>query len=946
MFGPFRLDVLDERLWRRDQSIALGRKAFALLQRLVSQPDRLVTKQELMDTGWPQTAVSEAVLTTAIRELRRALDDHAQVPRFIQTVHGRGYRFIAPVAHEGTAVSPPDAASCLVGREEALARLHEWFAAAEKGTRRIGFIAGEAGLGKTTLVDAFVAEIATRREAVRIARGQSVEHYGAGEAYLPILEALGRLGRSAAAPLRELLHDHAPSWLAHLPSLHSAQDAVPPTPVTPARMLRELAEALEIFTSSEPLILVLEDLHWSDGATLEWLAYVARRRDPARLLVVATYRPIEVLLQEHLLRNLVAELRGQPQTAELTLDYLSEASVAAYVRDRCGSFPGLESLSAALHRRTGGHPLFLSAIVDELSNRVAKDAAYAGLLAAANETPTSVRQFIEHRLGQLADEEQAVLEAASVAGDPFSVAAVAAATSWPEERIEACVAKWAIAGGLLVADEMVFWPDGTVAAGYRFRHALFQEAAYARISPERRARFHQLIGNRLERGYADRSSTLAAELAMHFEQGRDVKSALAWLEQAARNALQRSAYPEAHRHLVHAQDLLTRLPENRERLAREVSLMLLLGHVLESTKGWGVNEVERAYSRARELCEELGDEPRLLQASWGLVAVSIVRAEIRTMEERAQAVLDLATKRQDSLFQMAAHAELGGMASLRGAFASARDHFRQAHALYDPGQHRACVASFGVDLGLFGRIWETHSLWHDGCADRARAKAEEALLLARTLSHPFSETITLAYAAMLQQFCRDVSEVSRLADATIAHATEQGFPYYLVWARILRGWCRCLNGDEIGIAEIRDGIEVLQTTAGVRLPYYRGLLADACARFGRIDDGLEAIADGLKEIGRTGERGWEAELHRLRGELLRATSRNDEAEACFSSAIELARAQQALSLELRATVSMARLWRDQKQPRRGQRLVAAVYDRFTEGFDTPDLKEALSERNR
>jgi DNA-binding winged helix-turn-helix (wHTH) protein/tetratricopeptide (TPR) repeat protein len=938
MFGPFRLDVLDERLWRRDESIALGRRAFAVLRRLVSQPDQLVTKEQLIEAAWPQTAVSDAVLTTAIRELRRALDDHPQAPHFIQTVHGRGYRFIAPVADERSALPPSSGAACLVGREEPWARLHEWFGTAEQGTRRIGLIAGEAGIGKTALIDAFVSEIGTRGNRVRIARGQSVEHYGAGEAYLPILEALGRLGRSAAVPLRPTLRDYAPSWLAHLPTLRMDQDDTPPPPVTPARMLRELAEALEIFTATQPLVLVLEDLHWSDTATLEWLGYVARRRDPARLLILGTYRPIEMSLPDQPLQNLIAELRRQPQSAELTLDCLSGASIETYIRLRCGSFAGVEALSAVLHRRTGGHPLFLSAIVDELSSSVARHET-----AAANETPTSVRQFIEHRFGQLSDDDQIVLEAASVAGDPFSVAAVAAASSWPEDRIEACLARWTRAGGFLAPDEMVFWPDGTATAGYRFQHALFQEAAYARTSPERRARCHQQIAIRLERGYGDRAFTLAAELAMHFEQGRDAKSALAWLEQAALNALRRSAYPEAHRHLVHALALLTRLPEDRARLERELSLMLLLGHVLESTKGWGVDEVERAYSRARELCEELGDEFRLLQASWGLVAVSITRAQIQTTRTRVQAVLDLAMKRQDSLFQMAAHTELGGMACLLGESASARHHFQEAHALYDPGQHRVCVATFGADLGLFARIWATHSLWYDGYPDQARTRAAEALNLARELSHPFSETMTLADAAMLHQFCHDLEEVRRLADATIAHATEHGFPYYLTWAQILRGWCRCLQEeDDSGIAEIRGGIDILQATAGVRLPYYRGLLAEACARFGRTDEGLQAIADGLEEIGRTEERGCEAELHRLRGELLRATSRPDDAEACFHAAIDLARGQEAKSPELRASVSLARLWRDQGKAQRAQRLVAGIYGRFTEGFDTVDLREAVS----
>jgi hypothetical protein len=348
---------------------------------------------------------------------------------------------------------------CLVGREEAWGRLHEWFAAAAQGTRRIGFISGEAGLGKTTLVESFVSEFAAAGEAVRIGRGQSVEHYGAGEAYLPVLEALSRLGRTASCPLRDVLRDHAPGWLTHLPALNFGPDAPLAPRVTPARMLRELAEALEIFTVTEPLVLILEDLHWSDSATLEWLGYVARRRDPARLLVVGTYRPVEVLLLDHPLRSLIAELRRQPQCDELTLDYLPGAAVEAYVRQRCGNITVLDTLSATLHRRTGGHPLFLSAIVNELSSRVATypagEEAPLGPEAAANELPTSVRQFIEHRFSQLSNDEQVMVEAASVAGDPFSVAAVMAATEWPEDPVDGCLAQWTRTGGFLVGDDGV-----------------------------------------------------------------------------------------------------------------------------------------------------------------------------------------------------------------------------------------------------------------------------------------------------------------------------------------------------------------------------------------------------------------------------------------------------------------------------------------------------------
>jgi DNA-binding winged helix-turn-helix (wHTH) protein/predicted ATPase len=960
VFEPFRLDVLDERLWDRDKSVRLGHKALAVLHSLVSQPGQLVTKDDLLATAWPETAVSEAVLTTAMRELRQALGDQARTPQFIETVHGRGYRFIAPVTETNgpvllgestTRLFSREAASfSLIGRECELSRLHEWNAIVQQGKRRIGFVAGEAGIGKTALVEAFVSEIAAEGTA-RVGHGQCIEHYGAGEAYLPILEALGRLGRDTASPVACVLRDHAPSWLAHLPSLRLDEKLEAPTPVTPARMFRELADALEILTARDPLILVLEDLHWSDTATLEWLAYASRRRDPARLLVLGTYRPVEAILHSPAMRCLIADLRQQPQYAELVLDYLSGNSVEAYLRQRCGGIPHLEELVEALRRRTGGHPLFLTAIVDELLRHGVQESAHApgfattDMIATAKLIPTSVRQFIERRFEQLSAEDQTILQAASLAGDPFSVAAVAAATSVREGRIEAGCTALAREGQFLNADGVMTWPDGTVAASYRFRHALYQEVVCAGISPERRARIHRAIGDRLERAYGKRAPTVAAELAMHFEQAHDPFRAVSYLEQAARNALDRSAYSEARRHIERGKELLQALPKGRVRLRRELDLLLLLGHVLKTTKGWAVKEVECIYDQARGLSKKLGDTSRFLQALWGLIGVTFVSAEFRKTQGLAREVLGLAKKRRDPVFLVLGHMESGGIAFTLGEPGSAPKHFREAETLYNPGQHRSHITRFGADLGLFSRSWATHFLWCEGYPDQARAKAEESLGLARELAHPFTQGITLSYATMLHQFCRDRERVDSFAENTIKLCTEHGFPYYLAWAEVLRGWSRSAGGyPEEGIAEIRRGIETLQSIAGARLPYYRGLLAEACRRIGRIDEASQALTDGFTEIRRTEERWWEAELHRLRGELilLDKVNRRAEAEVSFHRAIDVARGQRAKSLELRAAMSLGRLWREDGRWADAHRLVAGVYKWFTEGFDTPDLGEAKS----
>jgi DNA-binding winged helix-turn-helix (wHTH) protein/predicted ATPase len=938
VFGAYRLDVLDERLWHGDTAVRVGHKALAVLSRLVSEPGQLVTKDDLLKAGWPDTAVTDAVLTTAMRELRQALSDGAREPRFIQTVHGRGYRFVAAVARMDPATAAPEPAPLIVGREKEFARLRELYSTAQQGVRRIVFIAGAAGIGKTALVESFVSGV-TPRNTTLIGRGQCIEQYGAGEAYLPILEALGRLGRHADAPVQDIFRKHAPSWLAHLPS-SSGGESAHTAAATPARMLRELCDAVEVLTAHAPLILVLEDVHWSDTSTLEWLAYAARRRDHARLLVLTTYRPLEAVPQTYALRKLVADMRQQTQCTELALDCLSEDAVKAYVQQRCGDVPRLEALADVLCRRTGGHPLFLQGIVDELVRHSSLD--NFDLETISSTVPAGARQFIETRFEALPREDKDILEAASASGDTFCLAAVAAVTSSPETVIESRCASWDRDGQFITADGVMSWPDGTVAARYRFRHALYQEVVYARISPEQRADLHRRIGDRLEIAYGHQAHKIAAELAIHFEQGRDPNRAVMYLAHAARNTLERSAYAEARKHLETGQKLLEALPDGLHKSRRELELLLLLGRVLAATKGWAVEEVGSVFSRAREMCEKLQDTRGLLQSLWGLIGVTFVGADFRKAQAIGHQVLELANKLRDPVYAVLGHMEVGGTSFHLGESTTASSrHFSKAASLYNVRQHSTHIARFGVDMGVFSRSWATHFLWHKGYADRARATSDDTVALARKVSHPLSLALALSYATMLQQFCRDVRRVEAFAKSTIALCTDHAFAYYLAWAEVLQGWSRAANGgcDE-GIAEMRRGIDMLEAKAGARLSYYRALLAEACAWSGRVDDALRAVDDGFADVRKTGERWWEAELYRIRGELFMSdgVNRHADAEECFKQALEAAKKQQARSLELRAAASLGRLWRDHGRQVEAHALLSKVHGWFAEGRDLADFR--------
>jgi predicted ATPase len=688
-----------------------------LLCCLVTQAGQLVTKEALLEAVWPETAVSEAVVTVALRTLRQVLGDQARTPRFIETVHGRGYRFIAPV----NTIMPPERPTILerlhrspspmvsrprlfVGRDAELVQLAQWWTTVQQGQRQVECIVGEPGIGKTALVQAFVAQVGAT-EDVWVGHGQCIDHHGAGEAYLPILEALGRLCRGPEGErLVAVLRQYAPSWLVHLPSLLTSKDRERfehiASGVTPARMLRELAEALEVLTAARPLVLVLEDLHWSDRGTLEWLAYVVRRRDPARLLILGTYRPVDVIVHAHPLRAIVAELRHHPQYVELVLDSLSAAAVTAYLRQRCGTKPVPPGLPQLLHQRTSGNPLFLVAMVDELVRQglleTAGDASRSrGALAVLGEViPTSLRQYIEQHLEQLSEADQALLEAASVAGSTFAVAAVAAGVAQAPETLEARSTALARHGQFIRAAGTETWPDGTVTAYYQFIHALYHEVVYARVSAGHRVRLHQQIGVRKEAGYGAQARQIAAELAVHFARGRDAWRAVKYLQYAGENALGRSAYQEAITHLTTGLEVLKTLPDTPEHTQLELALQTTLGPALTAIKGGGAPEVERVYTRARELCDRAGEPSELFRVLWGGWYEYNLRGEHQRARELGEELLSLAQRIQAPDLLLEAHHALWAILFFAGELTAARPHLEEGVRLYEPQWYRLHAALY------------------------------------------------------------------------------------------------------------------------------------------------------------------------------------------------------------------------------------------------------------
>jgi predicted ATPase len=732
-------------------------------------------------------------------------------------------------------------------------------------------------------------------------------------------------------------------------------------------MLREMAEALEALTAA--ILLVLEDLQWSDYATLDLISSLARRRKPARLLVIGTYRPADVTMSRHPLKAVKQELEVHGQCAELPLGLLTVADVAAYLR---GRFAGetqpavpVRELAQLIRQRTDGNPLFMVNVADSLVARgiireqEGRWQLQVGMETVEVEVPESLRQLIEQQVEHLPQEEQQVLEAASVVGVEFSAAAAAAALEADREQIEARCEGLARRGQFLRSLGVDEWPDGTVTIRYGFAHALYQNVVYQRVAATRCMRLHQRIGERIEAAYGNRVGQVAAELAVHFERGRDYRRAVRYLEQAGQRAAERSANVEAIAHLTKGLELLTSLPDTLERTQQELGLQTTIGPALQAIKGLGAPEVVRAYTRARELCQQVGETPQLFETLWGLFLTHTVRGEIPQALELINELLRMAQQQGDPDLLLQAHHAAWGTMTWLGEYASAITHAEQGIAIYSPEKHRLHAMRYGGhDPGVCGHAQGALALWLRGYGDQAMVHSQQALDLARHLSHPPSLVHALTWRLWLHQFRREPNAVREWANAMVAVAVEQGLAQSLLFATLLRGWALSVGGHtEEGIAPLQAGVEKYQSMgAAMLVGYFKALLAEAYSRAGLAAQGLSELDGALEYAQRTGERFWEAEIHRLKGELVlqfgvrspksetlntqHLTPNTQEVEACFLKAIEVARKQSAKSLELRATVSLARLWQRQGKQHAARNILSEIYGWFTEGFDTADLQEA------
>jgi predicted ATPase/tRNA A-37 threonylcarbamoyl transferase component Bud32 len=838
-----------------------------------------------------------------------------------------------------------------VGREQERAALRAGFELAAGGRGQLLCVTGEPGLGKTTLVEDFLEDLAAGGRLHSAARGRCSERLAGAEAYLPLLEALDSLlrgdGGGSIAPVMQLV---APAWYAQLAPL-GADD--PPSAGAPAdgggpsqqRLKRELGLLLQELSRLRPLVLFLDDVHWADPSTVDLLAYLGVRCAGLRLLLILAYRPTDLALSQHPFGPVQLDLQARGLCREISLGFLEGADIERYLalRFAANDFPG--ELPALIHRRTEGNPLFLADLLQYLCDKgviVAREGRWglAGVLPdLQRELPESVRSLIRRKIDRLGRADRRLLMAAAVQGHEFDAAVIARALGRDGARMEERLAELHRTHGLVRPLREHELPSGTLTVRYAFVHGLYQNALYGALQPARKAALSAAVAQALVDCYGEPNPGIATELALLLEAARELPRAAEAFLRAAGNAVRVSAYPEAIALARRGLALLQALPDTPARARQELTLLIALGVALVATQGFASPEVEQTYLRAQALCQQTQDVAALVPVLYGLWNVYLVRCELSRCQGLAAQMFVLAQGQADSVFLLVAHNVLQQPLFHRGDPAAARRHQEQGLALYDRHQHRTLTAVYGEDPGVGCLVYGAVTLWHLGYPEQALDSARAGLSLAEELSNPFNQAQALYYGAFLHLCRREVRHTLELAGALMDLCREHGIALLLAGGQVLRGWGLAGQGQvHEGISQMRKGLESWRDTGALsHRPCHLALLAEALASTGQVKEGLTLLAEALALSSTTGERFYEAELHRLRGELLNAPA---EADACYRQALDVAGRQGVRPFQLRAAMSLCRLHRGQDRQAEARQLLAGAYGHFSEGFDTLDLQQA------
>ncbi len=855
------------------------------------------------------------------------------------------YERLLNVEETQPTIAPMRAAAPLVGRQQAWAQMQEGWRQATAGHPRLLLITGEAGIGKTRLAEEFIDWAARQGVATVTAHCYRA---GGGFALVPVQEWL-------RAPIFQKTRSAVDAvWQREaarlLPELLVEQNDLTPLPsLTETWQRQRLFEALARLTlqGQSSLLLLLDDIQWCDKDTLDWLHYLLRFDTSARICLIATARQ-EELRQDHALLPFLSQLRQTDRLIESRLERLSPADTATLVSNLTGGTQA-PNPAAAIYAETEGNPLFIVEMVRAGLDAVQSATANISSSMAATDTlalPPKVHAVIEARLTHLSAGAYNLVRVAAVIGRAFAADVLGKASESSEDTlVQGLDELWQSD----IIREQGFNKLGVEA--YDFSHDKIREVAYASLSPMRRRLLHRRVAQALENGNMDHIDAVSHQIARHYERAGMAPKAILYYQRAAGVAHRLAALQEAIALLSHAQTLLPHLPEETDRTTAALTIQIALGPLLLATKGYAAPEVEHAFTEAWALCQQVGDAQQRFQVLWGLGKFYQVKPDLNKGTAVAKELLALAQVEESPDLLLEAYSIAGTHCFHNVALRAAKQYLDQSVALYDRQQYGHHTLVYGQDPAIVGLTYGAWTRWCLGFPAQAMHQAKQALTLAEKLNHPYSQVLAMSYMTVQYQFLGDAQACLQQAEATIALTRTYGFTLWLASAVFLRGWALAAQDDFTnGLEAMQEGIDLYRSTgAELGSAYFAGLLAATLGRMGQGEMGIVVMGEAFAILERIQDRWCEAELYRLKGELLAQvadpavwTLLGQTPDGCLQQAVTVARQQEARWWELCALVSLCQFRQTDDSADGIYRQLADCYQHFDEGHDLPLLQAAQS----
>ncbi len=829
----------------------------------------------------------------------------------------------------------------LVGREDEVKLLLEHWEGVKNGVGHVILLSGEAGIGKSRLVDVLkerlIPELCNKFESRCSPYDQNTPFnpissflqnllgYRKDDTAQRKLKKLEECLESYDLPLKETLPLFTELLSLPLPNGYE------PLSLSPQRQKQETIEALNSLlikeAAKQPLLFIVEDLHWSDPSTLEFLSFLVENAQNSEILALLTFRP-----------QFIPPWVSSSNLSSITLNRLNRYEVEEMVHYLTRGKVLPDKLANAIVNKTDGIPFF----VEELTKMILEtgtikertDDSEGFIPLPLDQVPSTLYGSLMSRLDRLAMAKE-LAQLGAVIGRSFTYEMIEAVSELDKPALEKQLE-------LLEGAELLYksgdFPDST----YIFKHALVQDTAYQSLSKRKRQQYHQKIARVLEESFPEKCENHPELLGHHFTQANLFEKSISYWFTAGQKAIGHSANIEAIRHLEKALELVKSLPDTPDNRNKELEILITLGSPLIAIMGYSSKEVERTYSRARELCSELGEFPQYFPALMGLHVFYYLRAEYDEALELAERLMRLARVLKDPGLITVAHIALGETFYSQGRFNYCYEHMEQGYSLYDTLVPR--YPWLWTDPGVACLSYKAMALWQLGKPDKSLITVQEARALARDLSHPFSLAWALFFSAVIYQLCGDCHNTSELSEQLISLSSDQAFPFWLAFGNIMRGWSKVETDEkESGIKQILKGLNDMETIGSASgKSYFLGLLADRYLGARKFKEGLEVIEGALAFVQNSGERWMETELHRIKGELTNGISSDNykESESYFQKAVVIAESLGARSLELRATTSLCSSLRNRGKTEKAREMLAKTYGWFEEGFETKDLRDA------